>query len=120
MSGNVFRNNGADLRGIGAMSTVWLTPAVGNRLSVRSESDTFGEANLKRVARRRVAGALDDPRGSEIEAEFIRSHFIRESPDTPPEISIIGGDGRNNHTVVLGPSGNREDLCGGSASRVRS
>ncbi len=98
MSGNVFRNNGANLGGSGATS-LWLTPAVGNRLSVRSDSDTFGEA-LSNVSLTAGAGALDDPRGSEIEAEFIRSHFIRESPDTPPEISIFGGGGRNNHTVV--------------------
>ena len=49
MSGNVFRNNGANFQGDGAVAR-FLTPAVGNRLSVRSESDTFGEASLKRVA----------------------------------------------------------------------
>jgi len=97
MSGNVFRNNGVNFAGFGA--SAWLTPAVGNRLSVRSESDTFGEANSS-ITLEAGLGALDDPRGSEVEAEFIRSHFIRESPDTPPEISIIGGGGRNNHTVV--------------------
>ena len=98
MSGNVFRNNGGFL-GLGAVSR-FDAPAVGNRLSVRSESDTFGEATSKR-APDAGRGALDDPRGSEIEAEFIRSHFIRESPDTPPEISITGGGGLRNHVKVL-------------------
>ena len=98
MSGNVFRNNGENFAGVGATS-LWPTPAVGNRLSVRSDSDTFGEA-LSNVSLTAGLGTLDDPRGSEVEAEFIRSHFIRESPDTPPEISIIGGGGRNNDTVV--------------------
>ena len=98
MSGNVFRNNGANFQGDGAAAG-FLTPAVGNRLSVRSESDTFGEA-VSNVSLTAGLGTLDDPRGSEIDAEFIRSHFIRESPDTPPEISIFGGGGRNNHTVV--------------------
>ena len=44
MSGNVFRNNGGNFLGIGAVGRE-LFSAVGNRLSVRSESDTFGEAN---------------------------------------------------------------------------
>ena len=46
-------------------------------------------------------GALDDPQRSEIKAEFIRSHFIRDSLDTPPEISITGGAGSHNHAKVL-------------------
>jgi len=103
MSGNVFRNNVANFLGLGGVSRERFPPAIGNRLSVRSESDTFGEANASvhlEAGRGAGLGVLDDPRGSEIEAEFIRSHFIRESPDTPPEISIIGGGGRNNHTVV--------------------
>jgi hypothetical protein len=98
MSGNVFRNNGGFL-GLGAVSKL-AEPAVGNRLSVRSESDTFGEANLG-VALEAGRGAIDDPRGSEVEAEFIRSHFIRQSPDTPPEISIMGKGGLRNHVKVL-------------------
>ena len=71
---------------------------------MRSESDTFGEANAGvhlEAGRGAGLGVLDDPRGSEIEAEFIRSHFIRESPDTPPEISITGGAGIRNHVKVL-------------------
>ena len=98
MSGNVFRNNGSNFVGSGATSG-WPTPAVGNRLSVRSDSDTLGEA-LSNVSLTAGAGELDDPRRSEIDAEFIRSRFIRASPDTPPEISIVGGGGRNNHVVV--------------------
>jgi hypothetical protein len=97
MSGNVFRNDGGFL-GLGAASK--LAPTVGNRLSVRSDSDTFGEANSG-VALVAGRGAVDDPRGSEIEAEFIRSHFIRESPDTPPEVSITGAAGLRNHVKVL-------------------
>ena len=99
MSGNVFRNNGNFL-GLGGVSREGFPPAIGNRLSVRSESDTFGEANAG-VHLEAGRGVLDDPRGSEIEAEFIRSHFIRESPDTPPEITIIGGPGIRNHVKVL-------------------
>ena len=98
MSGNVFRNNGVNFAGFGA--SAWLTPAVGNRLSVRSESDTFGEANSS-ITLEAGLGALDDPQRSEIKAEFIRSHFIRESLDTPPEISIAGGGGSHNHAKVL-------------------
>ena len=103
MSGNVFRNNGNFL-GLGGVSREGFPPAIGNRLSVRSESDTFGEANAGvrlEAGRGAGLGVLDDPRGSEIEAEFIRSHFIRESPDTPPEITIIGGPGIRNHVKVL-------------------
>src|SRR6185503_3463128 len=103
MSGNVFRNNGNFL-GLGGVSREGFPPAIGNRLTVRSESDTFGEANggvRLEAGRGAGLGVLDDPRGSEIEAEFIRSHFIRESPDTPPEITIIGGHGIRNHVKVL-------------------
>ncbi len=96
MSGNVFRSG---LLGRGAVSR-FSAPAIGNRLSVRSESDTFGEANSS-ITLEAGLGALDDPRGSDVEAEFIRSHFIRESPDTPPEISITGGGGSRNHVKVL-------------------
>jgi len=99
MSGNVFRNDGNFL-GLGGVSREGFPPAIGNRLTVRSESDTFGEANAG-VRLEAGRGVLDDPRGSEIEAEFIRSHFIRESPDTPPEITIIGGHGIRNHVKVL-------------------
>jgi hypothetical protein len=99
MSGNVFRNNSGNFLGLGAVSR-FSAPAIGNRLSVRSESDTFGEASSS-VALEAGRGALEDPRGSEIEAEFIRSHFIRESLDTPPEISITGGAGLRNHVKVL-------------------
>jgi len=103
MSGNVFRNNGNFL-GLGGVSREGFPPAIGNRLSVRSESDTFGEANAGvrlEAGRGAGLGVLDDPRGSEIEAELIRSHFIRESSDTPPEITIIGGPGIRNHVKVL-------------------
>jgi hypothetical protein len=99
MSGNVFRNNAENLQLLGAVSR-FLTPAVGNRLSVRSEFDTFGTAfsNLTLTA---GAGALDDPQRNELHAEFIRSHFVRESPDTPPEVSITGGGGSYNHVKVF-------------------
>jgi hypothetical protein len=99
MSGNVFRDNGGFM-GLGAVSR-FEAPAVGNRLSVRSESDTFGEASSNVVLEAGRGAALDDPHRSEIKAEFIRSHFIRESLDTPPEISITGGAGSHNHAKVL-------------------
>ena len=38
---------------------------------------------------------------TEIEAEFRHSHFIRDSVDTPAEISIIGGSGSHNRAKVL-------------------
>ncbi len=43
----------------------------------------------------------DDPRRSELEAEFLHSHFIRDSVDTPAEISIVGGGGSHSRAQVL-------------------
>ena len=77
MSGNVFRNNEGNFQGL-ASGPGFLTPAVGNRLNVRSEFDTFGEA-LSNVFL--VAGpgeGDDDPKDSTLEADFVHSHFIRD------------------------------------------
>ena len=100
MNGNVFRNNGENFRVHGGVSRDE-GHAIGNRVTLRSESDTFGEAfaNVSLVA---GPGDLDnDPRGGQIEAEFLHSLFIRDSVDTPDEISIIGGAGRRNRAQVL-------------------
>lgn len=100
MRGNVFRNNRENFLGVAATARV-LTPVVGNRLKVRSEFDTFGEAlvNVKLIAGQ---GGLDnDPQGSMLEAEFIHSRFIRDFPETPAEISIFGGAGTRNRAEVL-------------------
>jgi len=100
MSGNVFRNNGGNVQAFGGVSRL-PAPAVGNRLKLRSEFDTFGEAfsNVSLVAG--PGDADDDPRDSKLEAEFIHSHFIRDFSDTPAEISIIGGSGSRDRAEVL-------------------
>ena len=103
MSGNVFRNNGGSP---GPRSGVEGGVCSGNRKPAQREIGVrhLWGSECRRAPRggsRRGFGVLDDPRGSEIEAEFIRSHFIRESPDTPPEISITGGDGLRSHVKVL-------------------
>ena len=43
----------------------------------------------------------NDPQDSVLEARFIHSHFIRDFPETPAEISIIGGAGSHNRAKVL-------------------
>ena len=101
MRGNVFRNNRDNFLGVGATSRV-ATPVVGNRLKIRSEFDTFGDAlmNVSLIAGQ--GGDFDnDPQDSVLEAKFFHSHFIRDFPETPPEISIVGGAGSNNRARVL-------------------
>ena len=100
MSGNVFRNNGINFRGFGGAPVI-LTTTIGNRLALRSEFDTFGEASLN-VSLIAGAGETDnDPQDSELKATFLHSHFIRDFPETPAEISIIGGSGIHNRAKVL-------------------
>jgi len=100
MSGNVFRNNGTNFRGLGG-APVTPTTTVGNRLDLRSESDTFGEAfsNVSLIAG--AGETADEPQDSELEATFLQSHFIRDFAETPAEISIIGGSGSHNRAKVL-------------------
>ena len=104
MSGNVFRNNATNFRGIGALLTS-LTTTVGNRLTVRSEFDTFGEAfageEFSNVFLISGGGEADEPQDTKLDAEFRHSHFIRDSDDTPAEMSIIGGTGSHNRARVL-------------------
>jgi hypothetical protein len=97
MNGNVFRNNAANFQGQAGVAAV----EIGNRLTLRSEFDSFGEAfsNISLLAGR--GDTADDPQGGELEAEFLHSHFTRDSADTPAEISIIGGGGRHNRAEVL-------------------
>jgi hypothetical protein len=100
MMGNVFRNNATNLQARGAVGRVEL-PTVGNRLVVRSDFDTFGEANLSLYL---IAGAFAGPGdavGNTIEAEFFGSHFLRDSRDAAPEITIGGESGSDNHAEVL-------------------
>jgi len=85
--GNVFRNNGMNLQLRGAVGRDGLR-TVGNRLVVTSESDTFGEAPESVF----ITGGTGDAAGNSIKAEFFDSRFIRDSPDTPPEITIFGGE----------------------------
>lgn len=96
--GNVFRNNGTNLQLRGSVGRAGLR-TVGNRLVVTSESDTFGEAESSVLV---IAGA-GEAVGNFVEAEFFDSRFLRDSADTPPEISIVGGEAgaSDNHTSVL-------------------
>jgi hypothetical protein len=100
MSGNVFRNNGGNFQGAAGAPGL-ATPAVGNRLTVWSDHDTFGES-LAGVSLTAGQGTVsDDPKRSDLEAEFLHSHFIRDSVDTPAEVSIVGGGGSHNRAEVL-------------------
>ena len=78
MNGNVFRNNGTNFLGHGGVSRV-PAPAVGNRLTLRSEFDTFGEASAKLVLEAGPGAPPTIRKRSELEAEFLHSHFIRDS-----------------------------------------
>lgn len=100
MNGNVFRNNVANFLGHGGSSRDPV-PAVGNRLTLRSEFDTFGEASANIALEAGPSDTADDPRRSKLEAEFLHSHFIRDSVDTPAEISIVGGGGSHSRAQVL-------------------
>jgi hypothetical protein len=101
MNGNVFRNNGSNFLGHGGVSVSPIL-AVGDRLTIRSEFDTFGEASVEASANIFLeAGAGDNPKRNDLEAEFLHSHFIRDSMDTPAELSIIGGVGTHNRAQVL-------------------
>jgi hypothetical protein len=97
MAGNVFRNNAANLQLRGAVGRDGLR-AVGNHLVVTSDSDTFGEAPTSVFV---VAGTLDALE-NRVRAEFFDSRFIRDSPDTPAEITIIGGldDASGDHALI--------------------
>jgi hypothetical protein len=100
MNGNVFRNNGENFMGHGGASRDPV-PAVGNRLTIRSEFDTFGEASANITLDAGPSLVDDDPLRSELDAEFLHSHFIRDSVDTPAELSIVGRGGRHSRAQVL-------------------
>jgi hypothetical protein len=100
MNGNLFLNNGTNFRGHGSAATA-VPGMIGNRLALRSEFDTFGEANSNVTLTAGTGTGETDPIDSELEAEFLHSHFIRDSAATPAEISIVGGDGRHNRARVL-------------------
>ena len=95
--GNVFRNNGTNLQLRGAVGRDGLA-AVGNELVVISESDTFGESPRSVF----VSVGAGEAVGNSVRAEFFDSRFIRDSPDTPPEISIVGGEAgaSDNHAMI--------------------
>jgi hypothetical protein len=101
--GNVFRESGGNLQLRGAVGRDGLR-TVGNRLVVISESDTFGESphNIFLTVGEGLAV------GNSVKAEFFDSRFIRDSPDTPPEFQIIGGNeggdeggASDNHASIL-------------------
>lgn len=102
MSGNVFRNNAVNLQGFaGGSGSNVLSPVIGNRLNVKSENDTFGDALSNVVLAAGPSDIDDNPQDSRLEAKFIRSHFIRDFPESPAEISIVGGGGSHNRAKVL-------------------
>jgi len=96
--GNVFRNNGANLQLRGSVGRDGLR-TVGNRLVVTSESDTFGESPASVL----ILGGTGDAVENVVRAEFFDTRFIRDSPDTSSEITIIGGDAdaSDDHASVL-------------------
>ena len=98
--GNVFQNNGTNLQARGAVGRVEL-PTVGNRLVLRSDFDTFGEADLNLFLTGGVFVGPGDAVGNTIEAEFYGSHFLRDSRDAGPEVTIGGESGSDNHVEVL-------------------
>ena len=97
MSGNVFSNNGTNFLSQAAISA----QEIANRVTLRSEFDTFGEASSNVSLYGGRGDATDDPKRCELEAEFLHSRFIRDSGDTPAEISIFGGGGSHNRVEVL-------------------
>ena len=96
--GNVFRESGGNLQLRGAVGRDGLR-TVGNRLVVISESDTFGESPRSVF----LSVGTGDAFGNFVKAEFFDSRFLRDSPDTPPEITIVGGEGdaSDNHASIL-------------------
>ena len=96
--GNVFRNNGTNLQLRGAVGRDGLR-TVGNRLVVTSEADTFGEAPRNVF----VSAGAGDAVSNFVKAEFFDSRFVRDSPDTPPEFTIVGGEGgaSDDHASIL-------------------
>lgn len=106
MTGNVFRNNGINLSATAAVGRE-PSPAVGNRVTVSSRLDNFGETTGPNVILTGGVLASEDagePLHSDVEAEFFHSNFVRDTPanaDTP-EISILGSDagGGDNHALV--------------------
>ena len=100
MSGNVFRNNQGNLQGA-AGTALFPQTAVGNRLEVRSEFDTFGEAFFNVNLAAGGSEFEDIPSDGRLEAKFFNSHFIRDFPETPAEISISGGGGSQNRATVF-------------------
>ena len=93
MRGNVFRNNATNLHGQGSVGRDALF-AVGNRLSLTSEFDTFGEAPAGSVI---LVGGVGDALDGGLDAAFLHSRFIRDSPDTLPEFSIFGAQNDDGH-----------------------
>lgn len=106
MTGNVFRNNGINLSATGAVGRE-PTPAVGNRVTVISRLDNFGETTGPNVILTGGVLASEDagePLHSDVEAEFFHTNFVRDTPANPdtPEISILGSvaGGGDNHALV--------------------
>jgi hypothetical protein len=105
MMGNIFYNNGTNLSATAAVGRE-PTPAVGNHVQLVSRLDNFGETtgpNITLTGGVLFEGAAE-PLHSDIDAQFIHSKFIRNSPVSAdaPEISILGSDagGGDNHVLV--------------------
>ena len=96
MIGNVFRGNGTNLQARGGVGRGAELRTVGNRNSVRSDFDTFGEAPQSLL----LTGGSGEAVDNSLEVELFDTRFIRDSPDAPPELTIAGESGSDNHVVV--------------------
>ena len=106
MKGNHFRNNGTNLAVTAAVGRE-PTPAVGNRVTVSSRFDLFGETTGPNIILTGGILASEDsgePLHSDVVADFFHSNFLRNRPAATdsPEISILGSDGGggDNHVLV--------------------
>ena len=108
MRNNVFRNNAANLVAFAGAGRENGGLTIGNRLHVKSHSDTFGQSKNDPsvyLIGSRFDDILSEPQHCVLEAEFIGTHFVRDraARKNAPEISIIGGEagGSDNEAIVL-------------------
>ncbi len=107
MTGNIFRNNGRNILGIGGGGgRPALSASVGNRLQLTSRFDTFGESSSGDSSIVLIAGAPSniETQHSQLNVRFFNTSFIRDTPANPdsPDIFILGGESSSdNHAWVL-------------------
>jgi hypothetical protein len=106
MTGNIFRNNGTNMVAMAAVGRE-PTPAVGNHVQLISRFDTFGETtgpNLSMTGGILASEDSAEPLHSDINAEFLHSKFVRDTPvnNDAPEISITGSAGGGDNHVLVG------------------